>query len=71
VARLRARIAGFGYGAAVPPPTPAELSEARRHAEQVRGDESELEHPAAGHELDDHQQRDADRVPLRGSGRRD
>jgi ubiquinol-cytochrome c reductase cytochrome b subunit len=66
--RARARLSRLAYGDAVPKPTRAELDAARHHGAHVREAESELEHPAAGHEFDDHALRDADKVPLR-SGR--
>jgi ubiquinol-cytochrome c reductase cytochrome b subunit len=59
------------YADQVQPPTPAEIVEARRHAEHVRALEDGLDHPVAGHELDDHQRRDADTVPLRGRAHAD
>ena len=58
------------YADNVQPPTPEELDEARRHAEHVHELEAGLDHPASGHEFDDHQLRDADTVPLRGWARR-
>ncbi len=42
-----------------------ELEEARHHAEHVHELEAGLDHPASGHEFDDHALRDADDVPLR------
>ena len=65
-ARVRVRVSRWTYGDDVPPPSPDELAEARRHEQDVRGEQAELEHPASGHELDDHRLRDSDRVPLRG-----
>jgi len=46
-------------------PTEAELDEARHHAEHENELQSGLDHPAAGHEFDDHNLRDTDDVPLR------
>ncbi len=63
--RTRGRIARAVYADQVQPPTAGELAEARRHARHVRAREEGLDHPAAGHEFDDHQLRDADAVPLR------
>jgi ubiquinol-cytochrome c reductase cytochrome b subunit len=64
--RARARLSRWVSGDAVQKPTTEELQEARRHAEHERELESGLDHPSAGHELDDHALRDADDVPLRG-----
>src|SRR4029077_8003977 len=68
-ARVRGRLSRWTYGDDVAPPSPEELARARRHQQDVRIEQAELEHPASGHELDDHRLRDADRVPLRGGGR--
>jgi len=46
-------------------PTVEELQEARHHAEHTHELEAGLDHPASGHEFDDHALRDADDVPLR------
>jgi ubiquinol-cytochrome c reductase cytochrome b subunit len=53
------------YADNVQKPTTEELEEARHHAEHVHELEADLEHPASGHEFDDHSLRDADDVPLR------
>ena len=53
------------YADNVQKPTAEELEEAHHHAEHVHELEAGLDHPAAGHEFDDHQLRDADDVPLR------
>ena len=65
-ARARGRLARAVYLDHVQPPTAEEIGEARRHAEHTHAVESGLDHPASGHEFDDHQLRDADTVPLRG-----
>ena len=54
------------YADQVQPPTAAEIAAARRHASHARDLEEGLDHPAEGHEFDDHRLRDADAVPLRG-----
>ena len=56
------------YGDNVQKPTAEELDEARAHAEHTRTLEQDLDHPAEGHEFDDHNLRDVDRVPLRRGG---
>ena len=63
--RARSRVAHAVYADQVQPPTPAEIAEARRHADHVHELEAGLDHPVPGHEFDDHQLRDADDVPLR------
>jgi ubiquinol-cytochrome c reductase cytochrome b subunit len=69
--RARGRVAQAVYADQVQPPTPAEIAEARRHAAHVRDLEEGLDHPAEGHQFDDHQLRDADAVPLRGRAHAD
>ena len=64
--RARLRLNHAAYADNVQPPTAAEIAGARRHAEHERALEAGLDHPAEGHEFDDHQLRDADAVPLRG-----
>jgi ubiquinol-cytochrome c reductase cytochrome b subunit len=64
--RARARLHQAAYADNVQPPTAAEIAEARRHAEHDRALEAGLDHPAEGHEFDDHRLRDTDAVPLRG-----
>src|SRR4051794_13902851 len=46
-ARVRGRVSRWTYGDDVPPPSPDELAEARRHEQDVRGEQAELEHPAS------------------------
>jgi ubiquinol-cytochrome c reductase cytochrome b subunit len=64
--RARLRLNHAAYADNAQPPTAAEIAGARRHAEHERALEAGLDHPAEGHEFDDHQLRDADAVPLRG-----
>jgi ubiquinol-cytochrome c reductase cytochrome b subunit len=63
--RIRARLSRGMYADNVQKPTTEELEEARHHAEHSHELEAGLDHPAAGHEFDDHALRDADDVPLR------
>ncbi len=63
--RARARLSRGMYADNVQKPTVEELEEARHHAEHVHELEAGLDHPASGHEFDDHALRDADDVPLR------
>jgi ubiquinol-cytochrome c reductase cytochrome b subunit len=70
VALARSRLSRLVYGDDVAKPTREELEAAQHHGAHVRELESELEHPAAGHEFDDHALRDADKVPLRSSSSR-
>ena len=58
------------YADNVQKPTAEELEEARHHAEHAHELEAGLDHPASGHEFDDHALRDADDVPLRHTDRR-
>ena len=69
--RARSRVAHAVYADQVQPPTPAEIAEARRHADHVHELEAGLDHPVPGHEFDDHQLRDADTVPLHGRAHAD
>ncbi|MGA8247317.1 MAG: ubiquinol-cytochrome c reductase cytochrome b subunit [Nocardioides sp.] len=63
--RIRARLSHAMFADNIQPPTPEELDEARHHAEHEHELEAGLDHPASGHEFDDHQLRDTDDVPLR------
>ncbi len=63
--RAKARMSRGMFADNVQKPTVEELEEAHHHAEHVHELESGLDHPASGHEFDDHQLRDADDVPLR------
>jgi len=65
VQRAKARLSRGMFADNVQKPTVEELEEAHHHAEHVHELESGLDHPASGHEFDDHQLRDADDVPLR------
>jgi len=65
VERVRARLSKGMFADNVQKPTAEELEEARHHAEHVHELEAGLDHPAAGHEFDDHALRDADETPLR------
>jgi ubiquinol-cytochrome c reductase cytochrome b subunit len=63
--RVRARLSRAMYADNIQKPTLEELEEARHHAEHERELEAGLDHPAAGHEFDDHALRDTPDVPLR------
>jgi ubiquinol-cytochrome c reductase cytochrome b subunit len=63
--RIRARIAKGMFADNVQKPTTEELAEAHHHADEEHQRELGLDHPAAGHEFDDHNLRDTDDVPLR------
>jgi ubiquinol-cytochrome c reductase cytochrome b subunit len=63
--RLRAKLSRSMFADNVQKPTAEELEEARHHAEHAHELEAGLDHPAAGHEFDDHNLRDAEDVPLR------
>jgi ubiquinol-cytochrome c reductase cytochrome b subunit len=63
--RIRAKLSRGMFADNVQKPTLEELEEARHHAEHAHELEAGLDHPAAGHEFDDHQLRDTDDVPLR------
>jgi ubiquinol-cytochrome c reductase cytochrome b subunit len=63
--RIRARLSQGMYADNVQKPTAEELEEAKAHAEHVHELEAGLDHPASGHEFDDHSLRDVDDVPLR------
>jgi ubiquinol-cytochrome c reductase cytochrome b subunit len=65
VGRIRARLSRAMYADNVQKPTAEELEEARHHAEHERELTSGLDHPASGHEFDDHALRDTPDVPLR------
>jgi ubiquinol-cytochrome c reductase cytochrome b subunit len=63
--RARTRLHRAAYADNVQPPTPEEIAQARRHADHERALDAGLDHPAQGHEFDDHRLRDTDAVPLR------
>jgi ubiquinol-cytochrome c reductase cytochrome b subunit len=63
---VRARLSRTMFEHNVQKPTAEELEEGHAHAEHDLELESGLDHPASGHEFDDHQLRDAGDVPLRG-----
>jgi ubiquinol-cytochrome c reductase cytochrome b subunit len=63
--KIRARLSQGMFADNVQKPTVEELEEARHHAEHSHELEAGLDHPASGHEFDDHALRDADDVPLR------
>jgi ubiquinol-cytochrome c reductase cytochrome b subunit len=63
--RVRARLSRAMFADNVQKPTVGELEEARHHAEHERELEAGLDHPASGHEFDDHALRDTPDVPLR------
>ena len=65
IQRIRAKLSRGMYADNVQKPTIEELEEARHHAEHAHELEAGLDHPASGHEFDDHALRDADDVPLR------
>jgi len=64
--RLRAKLSRTMFEHNIQKPTVEELEEARHHADHEHELEAGLDHPASGHEFDDHQLRDAGDVPLRG-----
>ncbi|HET7430277.1 MAG TPA: ubiquinol-cytochrome c reductase cytochrome b subunit [Nocardioides sp.] len=63
--QVRARLSRGMYADNVQKPTAEELEEARHHAAHTHELEAGLDHPASGHEFDDHALRDAGDVPLR------
>ncbi|UAL30949.1 cytochrome bc complex cytochrome b subunit [Nocardioides rotundus] len=63
--RVRAKLSQWMFGHNVQKPTRAELEEARHHAEHEAELQSGLDHPARGHEFDDHSLRNTDDEPLR------
>ena len=63
--QIRARLSKAMFADNVQKPTTEELEEARHHAEHTHELEAGLDHPASGHEFDDHALRDAEDVPLR------
>jgi ubiquinol-cytochrome c reductase cytochrome b subunit len=65
VEQIRAKLSHGMFADNVQKPSAEELEEARHHAEHTHELEAGLDHPAAGHEFDDHALRDADDVPLR------
>ncbi len=65
IQRVRARLSHGMFANNIQKPTIEELEEARHHAEHEHELEAGLDHPAAGHEFDDHQLRDTGDVPLR------
>ena len=65
IERIRAKLSRGMFADNVQKPTVEELEEARHHAEHEHELESGLDHPAAGHEFDDHNLRDVDDIPLR------
>jgi len=64
--RLRGRLSTLMYADNVQKPTRAELEEGHHHAEHEHELQAGLDHPASGHEFDDHALRTAAEVPLRG-----
>ena len=66
--KLRApAVARCWYADNIQKPTAEELEEAHHHAEHEHELQAGLDHPADGHQFDDHALRDADDVPLRGA----
>src|SRR3954452_13501150 len=63
--KIRARLSQAMFADNLQKPTAEQLEEARHHAEHTHELEAGLDHPASGHEFDDHALRDADDVPLR------
>jgi ubiquinol-cytochrome c reductase cytochrome b subunit len=63
---VRARMSRTMFEHNIQKPTVEELDEAHAHAAHEHELEAGLDHPASGHEFDDHQLRDAGDVPLRG-----
>ena len=66
--RLRGRLSTVMFADNVQKPTREEIEEARHHAEHEHALQAGLDHPAPGHEFDDHALRTAGEVPLRGAG---
>jgi len=64
--KLRGRLSEGMFADNVQKPTREELEEARHHAEHEQALQAGLDHPASGHEFDDHALRTAGDVPLRG-----
>jgi ubiquinol-cytochrome c reductase cytochrome b subunit len=64
--RVRAKLSQAMFADNIQKPTREELEAARHHAEHEHELEAGLDHPASGHEFDDHNLRDAEDVPLRG-----
>jgi ubiquinol-cytochrome c reductase cytochrome b subunit len=65
--KVRGKLSALMYADNVQKPTRAELEEARHHAEHEHALQAGLDHPASGHEFDDHALRTAEDVPLRGA----
>jgi hypothetical protein len=63
---LSAKLSATMFADNIQKPTREELEEARHHAEHEHELQAGLDHPASGHEFDDHALRTADDVPLRG-----
>ena len=63
--QVRAKLSSWMYGDNVQRPTRTELEEAHHHAEHEAQLQAGLDHPAPGHEFDDHALRNADDEPLR------
>ncbi len=63
--RLRRRLSALMYADNVQKPTREELEEAHHHADHVRELESDLGHPASGHEFDGHNLHEVTDEPLR------
>ena len=68
--KLRGRLSTVMFADNVQKPTREELEEARHHAEHEHALQAGLDHPAPGHEFDDHALRTAGDVPLRGGRHR-
>ena len=64
---LRAKLSATMFADNIQKPTREELEEARHHAEHEHDLQAGLDHPAPGHEFDDHALRTAGDVPLRGA----
>ena len=65
--KVRSRLSALMYADNVQKPTRNELEDARHHAEHEHALQAGLDHPASGHEFDDHALRTAEDVPLRGA----
>jgi ubiquinol-cytochrome c reductase cytochrome b subunit len=63
--KIRAKLSHAMFADNVQKPTVEELEEAKAHAHHEHELEAGLDHPAPGHEFDDHNLRDAEDVPLR------
>jgi ubiquinol-cytochrome c reductase cytochrome b subunit len=66
--KVRGKLSTLMFADNVQKPTRDELEDARHHAEHEHALQAGLDHPASGHEFDDHHLRTPDDIPLRGGG---